>query len=178
MVDKKPIGIKVIVGLGNPGPQFVYTRHNIGFRVVDALAEKYNAVWQSKDRMLTTIIMVNGHSIQLIKPQTFMNSSGEVVPGLLKKGIKPDMILVVHDELEKQFATLTFKEGGSHKGHNGLRSIIGACGDAFWRLRCGIGRPECKEDVPAYVLQKFKEPVDQIEAFIEKAVSLLEALFE
>ncbi len=178
MVDKKPKSIKVIIGLGNPGPKFVYTRHNIGFRVVDVLAEKYNGVWQSKDKMLTTTITIYNQSVQLIKPQTFMNSSGEVVPSLLKKGIRPDMILVIHDELEKPFGSLTFKENGSHKGHNGLRSIIATCGDVFWRLRCGIARPERKEDVPDYVLEKFKEPLNEVESFIDKAISLIEGLFE
>jgi peptidyl-tRNA hydrolase, PTH1 family len=136
--------IKIIIGLGNPGKQYHHNRHNIGFLILDALAEKHNAAWQKKTDRETAEIEVDGEKILLVKPQTFMNNSGKVVPSLLKQGIKAENLLVVHDELEKPFGKIELKTGGSHKGHNGLRSIIEFCGADFHRLRFGIGRPERK----------------------------------
>jgi PTH1 family peptidyl-tRNA hydrolase len=103
-----------------------------------------------------------------------MNSSGKVIPALLKQGIKAENILVVHDELEQPFGAVRIKVGGSAKGHNGLKSIIAACGDQFARLQFGIGRPTFKEDVPNYVLAKFNENPEDLEHLIEKAISLLQ----
>ncbi|NBQ17339.1 aminoacyl-tRNA hydrolase [bacterium] len=177
IVEQLSPHIKVIIGLGNPGPQFKFTRHNIGFQVVDALVEKYDGAWQKKDKMLCASISINDQQVLVVKPQTFMNSSGEVIPGLLKKGIKSETILVVHDELEKPFGSLMLKQSGSHKGHNGLRSLIVTATADFWRLRFGIGRPERKEDVPHYVLENFKEPAESINLLIQKSISLIEATF-
>ena len=92
--------------------------------------------------MHTATIRIGDHAVLRVKPQTFMNDSGNVIPALRKKGITCNDILVVHDELELPFGTVKTKMGGSAKGHNGLRSIIGQCGADFARLRCGIGRPE------------------------------------
>lgn len=167
--------IHAIIGLGNPGSKFEYNRHNIGFRVVDALVDAHGGSWRAREHMETADIVINGAKIIVIKPQTFMNSSGKVIPFLTKQGIKPENILVVHDELELPFGQLKFKMGGSHKGHNGLRSIIGACGDQFARLRFGIARPENRDDVPAYVLENFKEPQQDVEQLIEQSVRMIEA---
>lgn len=169
--------IKAIIGLGNPGKDYYYTRHNIGFRVLDALSEKHHANWRMQDNMEIATISLNGSSVLLIKPQTFMNNSGKIIPYLLKKGIKAGDILVVHDELELPFGQIKMKIGGSAKGHNGLKSIITACGDAFERLRFGIGRPEKQEHVPDYVLQNFSENETEINVLIEKAVIMIEDLF-
>lgn len=167
--------IKIIIGLGNPGPKYHYTRHNIGFLVVDALAEKHHASWQKKQNYEVADIEMNSEKIILIKPQTFMNDSGKVIPALLKQGLTANNLLVVHDELEKPFGKVEFKTGGSHRGHNGLRSIIAACGAEFHRLRCGIGRPENKEDVPDYVLSNFSKN-EIIEPVIEQAITLIEKM--
>ncbi len=169
--------IKAIIGLGNPGQRYYYQRHNIGFRIVDEFAQKYGAVWQSKNNMESTGIMINECKLLLIKPQTFMNDSGKVIPALLKQGIKAESILVVHDELEKPFGKIAFKVGGSHRGHNGLRSIISVCGADFARLRFGIGRPEAREEVPNYVLKNFTQDSADVEQLIEQAVSMIEELF-
>jgi PTH1 family peptidyl-tRNA hydrolase len=99
------------------------------------------------------------------------------VPFLLKKGIKPENILVVHDELEKPFGNISIKMGGSAKGHNGLRSIITACGADFPRLRFGIARPTNREDVPDYVLTNFSENSHDLEQAIEHAVKMITDLF-
>jgi PTH1 family peptidyl-tRNA hydrolase len=165
--------IKAIIGLGNPGSQYTYTRHNIGFRVVDALAHYYNAQWVQKENMMLSEIHIDGSKILLIKPQTYMNNSGRVMNYVSKQGIKAENTLVVHDELEKPFGSLILKQGGSHKGHNGLKSIISVAGLDFWRLRFGIGRPEHKEEVPHYVLANFKEPQLGIETLITQSVDMI-----
>lgn len=167
--------IKAIIGLGNPGPKYHYNRHNIGFLVLDALAEKHHASWQKKSDRETTEVEINGHNILLIKPQTFMNDSGKVIPALAKQGIKAENILVIHDELEKPFGKIEAKTGGSHKGHNGLRSIIGTCGADFHRLRFGIGRPENREDVAEYVLSNFSKN-ENIEPLIAQAIEMIEKM--
>lgn len=169
--------IKAIIGLGNPGKQYQYQRHNIGFRIIDLLAQNHGASWQQKELMEIATIQHDNHAIILIKPQTFMNSSGAVIPYLIKKGIKPEEILVIHDELELLFGQIKTKQGGSHKGHNGLRSIIAACGDQFMRLRFGISRPADRNDVPTYVLQNFSlQESDQLPSLIENALAAVESL--
>lgn len=168
--------IKAIIGLGNPGPRFSFTRHNVGFLVVDALADRYYGTWHEKGPMEIADIMIDGKRLLLVKPHTYMNESGKVIPLLAKQGIKPENILVVHDELEKPFGTFAFKEGGSHRGHNGLRSIIAACGPEFKRLRFGIGRPDRKEDVSDYVLQRFDVPESQVREHVDQAVDMIETL--
>lgn len=175
---ERPKNLKVIIGLGNPGLQYQYTRHNIGFRVLDALADEQDAQWHKKDKLEYAEITIKAHKFLLIKPQTFMNNSGEIVPFLQKKGIKSEELLVVHDELEKPFGSLTFKYGGSHKGHNGLRSLMAHCSGDFWRLRFGIARPEDKAQVSDYVLSKFTQSNDELNDLIEKAVIILKTLIQ
>ena len=175
---EQPKHIKAIIGLGNPGAKYAHNRHSIGFCVVDALAERFNGTWESKSQMLAAEITINNHKILLVKPQTFMNSSGKAIPFLQKQGIKAENMIVVHDELEKPFGSITLKHGGSHKGHNGLKSIISVCGLDFWRLRFGIGRPPTKEEVPVYVLENFKEPADQFVTALNTAIDQCIALFE
>lgn len=168
--------IKAIIGLGNPGKQYARNRHNIGFIILDALAKKYHGTWHEKPSMLMAEIQIHGHDVILIKPQTFMNSSGQVVPFLTKQGIKAENILVVHDELELPFGQIKTKQGGSAKGHNGLKSIIQACGDLFHRLRFGIGRPDIREQVPAYVLQDFAQSMPEIAELVDKALMIIEEM--
>jgi PTH1 family peptidyl-tRNA hydrolase len=170
-----PTGIKACIGLGNPGSSYYKQRHSIGFRVIDELACHYQVDWKLKDKSLYA--EVNSLGMLLIKPQTFMNSSGEVMPFLQKKGIRPFEILVIHDELEKPFGFVGFSFGASHKGHNGLKSIIAKVGPDFWRLKVGIGRPLQKESVPDYVLQPFSESFHDVEMVIKKAARAVFDLF-
>ena len=144
--------------------------------MLDALADAYGAQWQSKEFMEIATFNSNGKKILLVKPQTFMNDSGKVIPFLNKQGIKPENILVVHDELEKPFGHISNAFGGSARGHNGLRSIIETCGKEFTRLRFGIGRPENKEDVGQYVLSNFSESQVEVEQLIDQAVQETEQL--
>lgn len=175
-MENKP-EIKAIIGLGNPGPKFLKNRHNIGFLVLDALAENYNASWQKKDILELAEVRTDDKTILLIKPQTFMNTSGKVIPFLQKKGIKPENILVVHDELEMPFGKQKIKFGGSAKGHNGLRSIIDYVGKDFWRLSFGIGRPERREDVGNYVLSNFSEEMQAFNNALQNAVETIQRHF-
>lgn len=168
------MNIKAIIGLGNPGPKFFHTRHNIGFRIIDVLAKKFGGHWRTQGTREIAEIIIHDQHILLIKPQTFMNNSGEALTDLIKKGIKPEHILVIHDELELPFGQVKFKTGGSAKGHNGLKSIIAHIGDAFSRLRVGIGRPVAREHVPDYVLEVFRESSDDIEDMIAQAITMIE----
>jgi peptidyl-tRNA hydrolase, PTH1 family len=173
--QKLPLG--AIIGLGNPGAKFARTRHNIGFMVVDALVNILHGSWQSKELMEIALVTIHDKSLVVIKPQTYMNSSGKVIPYLLKKGMHAENILVIHDELELPFGKLKIRMGGSAKGHNGLRSIIEHCGgNQFPRLCIGIDRPDQKEQVPEYVLHNFCEPAHELELVIEQAVNLIESL--
>lgn len=176
MAALKSRDIKVIIGLGNPGQRHYYQRHSIGFRILDALAEKHHVQWQDKGIMKMTMIILNSKKVYLVKPMTYMNSSGDVISRLAQLGIKPQNMLVVHDELEKPFGSLAFKIGGSHRGHNGLRSIMMASSEDFARFRFGIGRPPNKEDVPDYVLSNFDEPDDQVQQKIDESTALIETI--
>ncbi|MCK4265503.1 aminoacyl-tRNA hydrolase [Candidatus Babeliales bacterium] len=172
MIEKEK-KIRVVIGLGNPGDKYIRNRHNIGFRVLDVLSEKLNVFWKTSDLMDLTEAIIDEARVLLIKPLTYMNNSGKIIPFLLKKGIKSEEILVVHDELEKKFANLSIKLGGSARGHNGLRSIIDVLGKDFWRLRFGIGRPESLS-VSDYVLSNFSQDEEiQVPELIEKSVELI-----
>jgi len=178
MQEMAALPITVIIGLGNPGQQHYYNRHNIGFRVIDELAKKHGGIWESKKDMELAEIIIHGKKVLLVKPETFMNTSGKVIPFLQKQGVKPENILVIHDELEKPFNKLAFKIGGSHRGHNGLRSLIAACGENFARLRFGTGRPESKDEVGDYVLRNFSQDPVEVEQGIGQALAMIEQLFE
>lgn len=150
--------IKLIVGLGNPGPEYEATRHNAGFWWVDELARelKANLVHDRGYHGLLARATVHGHTVWLLEPQTFMNLSGKSVAALARfYKIAPEEILVAHDELDIVPGQAKLKLGGSHAGHNGLRDIYGQLGtDNFWRLRIGIGHPGVKSEVPNWVLKK------------------------
>jgi PTH1 family peptidyl-tRNA hydrolase len=167
--------IRAIIGLGNPGAKYYKTRHSIGFRVLDQLARVNGSLWQENNNMIyTSVSGLAAQTVYLIKPQTFMNTSGEVMPWLSKKGIKGNQIIVVHDELEKSFGVNSIKFSGSAKGHNGLRSIIAMIGQDFWRLRFGIGRPQAETSVSDYVLNPFSQAEEQqLLALISDACLLL-----
>ncbi|MGZ6255071.1 MAG: aminoacyl-tRNA hydrolase [Candidatus Chromulinivorax sp.] len=166
--------IKAIIGLGNPGPMYTKTRHNIGFLIVDALADQHAGIWQKKENMELCTIIINNKKIVLIKPQTFMNNSGQVLGYLKKQGIAQENILVAHDELELFFGQIKLKFDGSAKGHNGLKSIIAHGGANFLRLRFGIDRPVDKNEVPDYVLAKFTEKENLIDDKINEACTIIE----
>ncbi len=153
-----PQGISLIVGLGNPGAEYADTRHNAGFRFLDALAERTGCSLRAESRFSgkTGKALIAGHEVWLLAPQTFMNRSGEAVAGLAHYyKIPVASILVAHDELDLPVGTARLKQGGGAGGHNGLSDVIDKLGSAdFLRLRIGIGRPATGEQGLTYVLKK------------------------
>jgi peptidyl-tRNA hydrolase, PTH1 family len=173
--------IKLFVGLGNPGPEYEGTRHNAGFWWIDALAEAWKATLVP-DRSYhgqVARVNLNGETLWLLKPQTFMNLSGKSVAALARFfKIQPHEILVAHDELDIVPGQVKLKLGGSHAGHNGLRDIHGQLGtDDYWRLRLGIGHPGVKSEVIHWVLKKpspeHREAIEECIARTMKAVPAL-----
>jgi PTH1 family peptidyl-tRNA hydrolase len=151
--------IKMVVGLGNPGRRYAYTRHNIGFMVVDWLASRAGAAgWRLDRKADVTRAGLEGASVLLAKPQTFMNASGEAVQALAAWNRYPAAsILVVTDDLDLPFGRVRLRPSGSAGGHNGLKSIIAQLGTTqFPRLRVGIGRPEAGETID-WVLSPFSQ---------------------
>lgn len=153
------MNIRIIAGLGNPGNDYQRTRHNVGFELVDAIAQQYQGRWQaqSKYQALTCEVLVAGHRLWLIKPQTFMNLSGKSVAGFSQFFKIPcQEIAVAQDELALAPGVVRLKQGGGHNGHNGLKSIISCLGNQtdFMRIRIGIGHPGHAAQVSNFVLGK------------------------
>lgn len=150
--------IKMIVGLGNPGKEYEATRHNVGFWLLDELAWQWKATFKDEKKFFGEVARVSRPEgdVWLIKPMTFMNRSGQAVAALAQfYKIKPEEILVVHDELDIECGRIKFKLGGGNGGHNGLKDIQARLGTPnFYRLRLGIDHPGDKALVSAYVLNK------------------------
>lgn len=179
--------IALIAGLGNPGPEYQQTRHNAGFWYVDALARRcgVDARKDAKFRGWTARAELAGTSVWLLKPDTFMNLSGQSVAALASFYKVPvTQILVVHDDLDLPVGSARLKRGGGHGGHNGLRSLIQCLGSAdFWRLRIGIGHPGHKSEVVDYVLtrpsQDDRVAIEQaVDAAVDQASLLISGEFE
>ncbi len=156
--------MKLIVGLGNPGSRYEQTRHNIGFKVIDALAKAHDIDFNKKQcRSLLGQGFLSGEKVLLVKPQTYMNNSGEAVWETLnfyRDNI--DDLLVIHDDLDLEYGRLRFKDGGGTGGHNGLKSIEKMINSSdYGRLKMGIGRPE-QMSVESYVLSKFSKEENQV----------------
>ncbi len=174
------MSIRLIVGLGNPGPEYEQTRHNAGFWFVDNL-ESSDARWQKEAKFsaLVARTRIDGNDIWLMKPQTFMNRSGLAVGAIARFfKIVPEEILVVHDELDIAPGMVKLKRSGSTGGHNGLRDIASALGTQdFWRLRLGIGHPRTqnlKSPVIDYVLQRpRREEQELIDGAIGRAMQII-----
>jgi len=149
--------LRLIVGLGNPGPEHQSTRHNAGFWFVDLLAQRHGGEFRDYRKYSgeTARVSIGGEEIVLLKPTTYMNRSGlsiRQVSDFYK--IAADGILVAHDELDLPVGSVRLKQAGGHGGHNGLRDTIAHIGESFWRLRLGIGHPSNKTDVIDYVLTR------------------------
>jgi len=175
--------IRLIAGLGNPGPDYAATRHNAGFWFVDALADRLR-VSLSPERSyfgMAARTNVGGRPVWLLEPTTFMNLSGKSVAALARFfKIEPNEILVAHDELDLMPGQVKLKLGGSHAGHNGLKDIHAQLGSGdYWRLRLGIGHPGVKSEVINYVLKKpSPEHRAEIEKSIEQALSGIDLLLD
>lgn len=150
----------LVVGLGNPGRRYASTRHNVGFRVVERLAERWGIAADGKELgSLTGHGSIRHQRAVLVRPQSWMNRSGHPVASILgyyKRGVGD--VVVVHDELDLPFGQVRLKVGGGHGGHNGLRDLIKHIGRDFVRVRVGIGRPPQGWDPADYVLAKWTSP--------------------
>lgn len=149
--------MKLVVGLGNPGARYAATRHNVGFRVVEAFAAAQQIRLQPANGHLAGRGSLAGDDLWVLEPLGYMNRSGSSVRAMLdQSGAEPSALLVVCDDLDLPLGQLRFKRAGGHGGHNGVRSIIEALGtDAFLRLKVGIGRPPVGCDAVEYVLEPF-----------------------
>ena len=149
----------LVVGLGNPGPQYAKTRHNVGFMVADLLAERLGAPFKVHKRSGAEIVTgrLGNRSVVVAKPRTFMNESGRHIGPLAKfYSVSPADMIVIHDELDIDFGKIRLKLVGGEGGHNGLRSVANALGTKdFQRVRIGIGRPPGRKDPAAFVLEPF-----------------------
>ena len=170
----------VIIGLGNPGRRYQYTRHNIGFEVIDALACRHNiAVQHSEAQAMCGQGFIGSHTVLLVKPQTYMNASGQAVAPLVRRYMRTEgRLMVIHDEIDLPLGTIKIKHRGGDAGHLGIRSIIGCLDtDAFIRVRMGVGRPPRKEAIVAYVLSPFApNEVETRNDMIARAVASVETL--
>ena len=149
----------LVVGLGNPGPNYQSNRHNVGHMVLDVLAKRHSASFKVHKSIALTAecrFVAGGKKIVMVKSTGFMNLSGSPVQALMKfYSIPIEQVLVVHDELDIPFGDIRHKLAGGHAGHNGLRDIIARCGAEFHRIRFGIGRPPGSQEVSNFVLQDF-----------------------
>lgn len=175
--------LEAIVGLGNPGPRYEATRHNAGFWFADRLAERTGSTLRPDNRSQGEVARVelDGRSVWLLKPATWMNDSGRSVASLVNYyRLEPSQVLVAYDELDLPPGTVKLKTGGGHGGHNGLRDTISALGSPdFHRLRIGIGHPGDRDLVTPWVLSKpGREDHDAILDAVDRAIEVLPLLIE
>lgn len=169
----------LVVGLGNPGSRYARTRHNVGFMVVDRLAERASAPVEKK--LFGAVVgdaPVGGHKAVLAKPQSFMNLSGQPVAALMGFYKTPIAdVIVVHDDLDLPLGRIRVKVGGGHGGHNGLRDIQRAAGAEFVRVRLGVGRPPPQWDTADYVLANFAPEDDStVQTMLDTAADAVECV--
>lgn len=174
MAELDPERTRLIVGLGNPGPEYAETRHNLGFRCVERLAQRYGGRWHDRRAQLESMVAViapEDLTLVLARPQTFMNRSGTAIRALRERlGIEPGQCLVVYDDMDLPFGALRLRERGSPGTHNGMRSIVATLNtDAVPRLRIGISQASPGE-ATSHVLSEFApEERQRVEELVERA---------
>lgn len=173
----------LVVGLGNPGPNYATTRHNVGFMVAEVLAARIGAAFKVHRRSGAELVTgrLAGRPVVLAKPRCYMNESGRQVGPLAKfYSIAPAEVVVVHDDLDLDFGRIRLKRGGGEGGHNGLRSVGAALGSKdFQRVRIGIGRPPGRMDAAAFVLRPFSATErPEVPTICEQAADATELLLE
>ena len=174
-------GPALVVGLGNPGPEYAETRHNVGFGVVELLAARPGGGRFSRHRSNADVLegRLAGRRVVFAKPRTYMNVSGGPVAGLVRYyGVDPEDLVVVHDDLDLGFGVVRLKRGGGEGGHNGLRSISASLGTKdYLRVRFGIGRPPGRQDPADFVLKRFAAAErKELEFAVDLAADAAEAL--
>jgi PTH1 family peptidyl-tRNA hydrolase len=169
----------LVAGLGNPGREYADTRHNVGFMVADELARRHGGSWRAKFSGDLAEMRLDGLSLAVLKPQTYMNESGRSVGAAARFfRVEPESILVVHDEVDLEPGRLQARLGGGLAGHNGLRSVAQHLGTPeFARLRIGVGRPERGDQRPVadFVLSPFPTEVD-VESLVARAADAVETV--
>lgn len=173
----------LVVGLGNPGPNYAATRHNLGFMVADLLAARLGSKFKAHKRSGAEVVTgrLGGRSVVLAKPRSYMNESGRQVGPLAKFYSVPAAdVIVIHDDLDLDFGRIRLKIGGGEGGHNGLRSVAASLGTKdFQRVRIGIGRPPGRKDPAAFVLENFAAAErKEVPAICEQAADATELLIE
>lgn len=171
----------LLVGLGNPGPQYANNRHNIGFMAVDEIVRRHGfSPWRSRFQAQVSEGHVGTHRVLAMKPQTYMNESGRAVGEALRfYKLQLEQVFVIYDEIDLRFGKVKVKVGGGAGGHNGIRSLDAHIGRDYCRVRLGVGRPERKEQVHGHVLQDFaKAERPGVEKLIDAVVSELPLLFD
>jgi peptidyl-tRNA hydrolase, PTH1 family len=173
----------LVVGLGNPGPAYAGHRHNIGYLVNDELARRLGGSWKSHKSSRTDVVegrlSMGGPRLVLGRPRSYMNEVGGPVKALATfYKVKPDHLVVIHDELDIPFDTMRVKTGGGDNGHNGLKSIRGSLGTGdFYRVRVGIGRPPGRQDVADFVLSNYSSTERKVLPFqVDTAADAVESL--
>ena len=175
----------LVVGLGNPGPEYAGNRHNIGFMVADLLAERIGGAFKRSGRAQAQVLEGRigppgpaSRRVVLAKPMSYMNLSGGPVTALKDfYKVPTEQIIAVHDELDIDYGTLRLKLGGGDNGHNGLKSITKSLGANYLRVRAGIGRPPGRMDVAAFVLKDFSSAErKELDWFVDRAADAVEAL--
>ena len=172
---------RLVVGLGNPGPEYAETRHNAGFLVVDLLAANLGATyWKDEAGAKVARVRLGDDDLVLAKPQTFMNVSGKAVSKLLDAyGVPAAEAIIVHDDLDLPEGTVRAKNGGGHGGHNGLRSLTDQVGPDFLRVRVGIGRPPGRQDPADFVLEPMRRDVrERMDAVVPDAAQCVMHILE
>lgn len=166
----------LLVGLGNPGAEYARNRHNIGFMAVEDIARRHGfSPWKKRFQGQTADGTVAGEKVLALEPLTFMNLSGQSVGAALQFfKLKPEQVVVFHDELDLPPGRIRVKKGGGHGGHNGLRSIDAHIGKDYWRVRLGIGHPGDKNGVSNYVLHDFAKAE---QAWVEPLIDACTAAF-
>ncbi|AEF34971.1 peptidyl-tRNA hydrolase Pth [Mycolicibacter sinensis] len=180
MAESPPV---LVVGLGNPGPTYARTRHNVGFMVVDLLAERIGSGFKLHKKSGADVATgrLSGRAVVLARPRCYMNESGRQVWPLAKfYSVPPAGVVVIHDDLDLDFGRIRLKQGGGEGGHNGLRSIATVLGSKdFQRVRWGIGRPPGRQDPAAFVLQAFgSREREEVPTICEQAADATELLIE
>ncbi|MBM7573152.1 aminoacyl-tRNA hydrolase [Aquibacillus albus] len=174
--------MKCIVGLGNPGKKYEQTRHNIGFMIIEELAQRFNwSLNKNKFQGKFSVEMVEQEKVILLEPQTYMNLSGESLRPLIDfYNVSVEDIVIIYDDLDLPPGKIRLRQKGGHGGHNGIRSLIDHLGTKeFKRIRVGIGRPTTPMPVPNYVLGKFEEEEKQaIKDSITRAADACESWFK
>ena len=174
--------MRLIVGLGNPGEKYRRTRHNVGFMVIDELAQRLTLGAQERiDEAWAVKTEIAGERVVLVKPQSFMNRSGPVVEAALRWfNVEPDRLVIISDDVALPLGSLRIRARGSHGGQNGLRSIIESIGsEEFPRLRLGIGSAEPVLDLAGFVLSEFTDAeVPGVQEMVSRAADAISAIVE